>query len=209
MLKIIRFSTILLVVSCNTFADLRTDAVDALVNKNYITAVPLLKDLANQGDPNAQYNLAMLYKRGLGVSANASISRNYLSSSARKGLVDSYRSLSVSSIKPYSVQTTFKIDAALDPQIWVKTQNENYYTLQLASSTNAKLIQKYFLDNGLAGKAGYYKNRREGEDWYALVYGAYPSVNTASQAIASLPKDLRKWSPWVRKLKSIQRVMIE
>ena len=63
------------------------------------------------------------------------------------------------------------------------------------------------LENNLQGKAGYYRNRRQGEYWYALVYGAYPSANDANAAVADLPVDLRKWSPWVRKMKVIQRLM--
>ena len=198
--------------SVPTYADLNKDAVSALIDRNYLTAIPLLKRLAKQGDPSAQYNLGIAYKEGLGVIPNSDISTSYLSDSARLGLVDSYRSLSVASIKPNSSINSRAVKSLsnvsdIDPQTWVKTQNAHYYTLQLASSTNAKLIQKYFSENNLSGKAGYYKNHREGEDWYALVYGAYPSVNLAKQAISSLPKDLRKWSPWVRKMSNIQRIM--
>ena len=210
MCKKIKLSTFIFLLTFNVYADLQRDAVDALINQNYITAVPLLEQLANEGDPSAQYNLAILYKRGLGVAVDSVKSNNYFSNSAHSGLVDGYRTLSVSSIKPNSVKTALPtVDSILEPQQWVKSQNSSFYTLQLASSTNAKLIQKYFDENELNGKAGYYKNRREGENWYALVYGAYPSVNSANAAIKTLPKDLRKWSPWVRKLKSIHRIMID
>ncbi len=212
MLNNIKLSLIIFLVSFNVHADLNKEAVNALLNQNYITAIPLLERLAKQGNPNAQYNLAIAYQQGLGVKADVAKSNSYFSISAHQGLVDGYRTLSVASIKPNldlsALAGTLPADSNLEPRAWVKSQNSNYYTLQLASSTNAKLIQKYFIDNGLAGKAGYYKNRREGEDWYALVYGAYPSVNLANKAIRTLPKDLRKWSPWVRKLGSIHRIMV-
>ncbi len=194
------------VISSRVYADLNKDAMDALINENYTTAVPLLEHLAQQGNPNAQYNLALLYKEGLGVVADVAKSNAYFSNAAHHGLVDGYRELSASSIKPVSARKVVVV-RYLDPQAWVKAQNPNFYTLQLASSTNATLIKKYFNENSLTGKAGYYKNKREGEYWYALVFGAYPSVTAANTAIASLPKDLRKWSPWVRKLKSIHRIM--
>jgi len=205
-------SFLLILFSFNSQADLNKDAVNALIDRNYVTAIPLLKRLAKQGNPSAQYNLAIAYKQGLGVIPDYDKSTSYLSNSAHQGLVDSYRTLSVASIKPNSHQNitsheVLKNNLIDDPQAWVRSQNGSYYTLQLASSTNAKLIEKYFSENNLSGKAGYYKNRREGEDWYALVYGAYPSVNLAKQAISSLPKDLRKWSPWVRKMSNIQRIM--
>lgn len=193
-------------ISGHVYADLNKDAVDALINENYKTAVPLLERLARQGNPGAQYNLALLYKEGRGVVANVAKSNSYFSNAAHRGLVDGYRKLSVSSIKPDSIRNVVAV-SNLDPQAWVKMQNPSFYTLQLASSTNAELIKKYFNENSLTGKAGYYKNKREGEYWYALVFGAYPSAAAATAAIATLPEDLRKWSPWVRKLKSIHRIM--
>ena len=100
------------------------------------------------------------------------------------------------------------VNLVLGPQEWVAAQNPNYYTLQLASSTNQALIQKYYGENNLAGKAGYYHSKRSGEDWYALVYGAYPTVQDAKAAIGNLPEDLKKWSPWVRNIKSIHKIMV-
>jgi len=209
MLKKLTLFIFISLLSTTASADLKKDAIEALINQNYITAIPLLQHLAEQGDPNAQYNLAIVYKRGLGVVADTAKSNNYFSNAAHNGLIDGYRKLSVSSIKPVTLTTHINNEIVLEPQQWVRSQNENFYTLQLASSTNAELIKKYFYENSLSGKAGYYKNHREGENWYALIYGAYPSVNAANQAISSLPKDLRKWSPWVRKLKTIQRIMIK
>ncbi len=205
-IQFILFVVIFSAASMRAYADLSKDAMDALINENYKTAVPLLKRLAQQGNPSANYNLALLYKEGRGVIANARKSNAYFSNAAHRGLVDGYRKLSASSITPVSARNTVAA-RHLDPQEWVKAQNPGFYTLQLASSTNAKLIKKYFDENSLTGKAGYYKNKREGEYWYALVFGAYPSVAEANVAIATLPKDLKKWSPWVRKLKSIHRIM--
>ncbi len=209
MLKKTQFILYIFIISTTSvraYADLNKDAMDALISENYKTAVPLLKRLAQQGNPSANYNLALLYKEGRGVVASTRKSNAYFSSAAHRGLVDGYRKLSASSIKPVSIRNIV-VTQHLAPQEWVKAQNPNFYTLQLASSTNAELIKKYFNDNNLTGKAGYYKNKREGEDWYALVFGAFPSVAAANAAITTLPEDLKKWSPWVRKLKSIHRIM--
>jgi len=206
MLNRIKLILFLFMLTMQANADLNKDAMSALINENYKVAVPLLERLARQGSPSAQYNLALLYNKGLGVTADGIKSNAYFSNSAHAGLVDGYRKLSVGSIQPAAAHQIV-ISTHLDPQAWVKAQNPRYYTLQLASSTNAALIKKYFNENSLVGKAGYYKNKREGEYWYALVFGSYASVNDANAAIATLPKDLRKWSPWVRKLKSIHRIM--
>ena len=207
MLKRLYPGFLVFIIATTAYADLNKDAVDALVSENYKAAVPLLERLARQGNPVAQYNLALLYKEGLGVVADAGKSNSYFSNAAHRGLVDGYRTLSASSIKPAFTKNII-ISKQLNPQDWVQAQNPNFYTLQLASSTNIELIKKYFNENNLTGKAGYYKNKREGEYWYALVFGAYPSASAANAAIASLPHDLKKWSPWVRKIKSIHRVMV-
>ena len=190
----------------NSYAD-RATALEAHLNGNYEYAARLWSNLANEGDPIAQYNLSLLYESGNGVNADQNIARYWKSMAARKGVADAYVQLNTKNLQPGS--TTIKIKSISGPQDWVSSQNPKYYTLQLASSTNEKLISKYYNENSLEGKAGYYKSRREGEEWYALVYGAYPSVSDAKAAIDKLPADLKKWSPWVRNIKSIHKIMID
>lgn len=175
---------------------------------DYAQVVPQWQKLANAGDPVAQYNLALLYEKGTGVTQDSNVARYWFSMAARQGLAEAYASLNAKSIKATTQKLLVKqIETAAVPQQWVSAQNPRYYTLQLASSTNKALIEKYYQENQLSGNAGYYRSKREGEYWYALVYGAYPSVNAAKEAIDSLPEDLKKWSPWVRNIRSIHKIM--
>jgi septal ring-binding cell division protein DamX len=189
----------------NAFAD-REQALAAEARGDYDNAAKLWLQLANDGDPLAQYNLALLYQRGAGVNADNNLFKYWLAMAARQGLVEAYTSINAQSMQPTNVPAHVSI--TLGPQEWVAAQNPDYYTLQLASSTNQALIQKYYSENALTGKAGYYRSRRAGEDWYALVYGAYPTVQDAKEAIDNLPEDLKKWSPWVRNIKSIHKIMV-
>jgi septal ring-binding cell division protein DamX len=189
----------------SAFAD-REQAFQAQARGDYANAAKLWLQLANEGDPLAEYNLALLYERGDGVNADTNLYRYWLAMAARKGLVGAYTSINAKAMHPTSEAAP--VNLVLGPQEWVAAQNPNYYTLQLASSTNQALIQKYYDENNLAGKAGYYHSRRSGEDWYALVYGAYPTVQDAKAAIGNLPEDLKKWSPWVRNIKSIHKLML-
>ncbi len=179
-------------------------ALQAEQRGDYGTAAQVWMTLAQANNPVAEYNLGLMYRKGQGVAPNPVQARQWFLRAATHGLTDAYTMLGVDTpgVKPDS-QTR----AALDPQLWIVRQNPNYYTLQLASSKSIRLIEKYIDDNALAGKAGYYKSRRGGEDWYALVYGSYGSAAEAQAAIADLPQDLRKWSPWVRKFADIQRIM--
>jgi len=182
-------------------------ALDAQAKGDYKMAATLWLQLANDGDVIAQYNLALLYKFGEGVTVDKNMSNYWLTMAARQGMVQAYQSLNTSSVQATEQRLAV---ASLDigPQQWVSSQNPRYYTLQLASSTNRQLIEKYYSLNDLSGKAGYYSSMRQGERWYALVYGSYNSVHSAKSAITDLPQNLRKWSPWVRNIRSIHKIMI-
>jgi len=182
-------------------------ALDAQARGDFKTAANLWQQLANDGDAIAQYNLALLYKQGEGVNIDENMSNYWLTMAARQGMVQAYQRLNTNSVQ--ATQQKLSITAlSVGPQQWVSSQNPRHYTLQLASSTNKQLIEKYYSLNDLSGQAGYYSSMRQGERWYALVYGSYDSVHSAKSAIADLPQDLRKWSPWVRNIRSIHKIMI-
>ena len=181
-------------------------ALNAFERGDYAAAAKEWLELANQGDAEAQYNLALLYEHGNGVSPDKNLSRYWFSMAARQGMAQAYALLNKRSVAPDDAPAI--PDFTVSPQKWVAMQNPSHYTLQLASSTNQDLIKKYYEENGLEGKAGYYSSMRQQERWYALVYGSYGSVQEAKAAIADLPKDLRKWSPWVRNIRSIHKIML-
>ena len=183
-------------------------ALDAQDRGDFQTAAVLWQQLANEGNALAQYNLALLYKLGEGVKIDENMSNYWLTMAARQGMVQAYQSLNTNSVQATQQRLSVSSLSVVAPQQWVASQNPRYYTLQLASSTNKQLIEKYYSLNDLSGKAGYYSSMRQGERWYALVYGSYNSVHTAKSAISDLPQNLRKWSPWVRNIRSIHKIMI-
>ncbi|MGD8926999.1 MAG: SPOR domain-containing protein [Thioalkalispiraceae bacterium] len=196
-----------LLVTVPAFAD-NLAALTAQQNGDYQAAARMWQEMANDGDVAAQYNLALLYQSGTGVNQDQNLARYWMTMAARQGLAMAYHRLNARSVQPSEDRIAVQ-QLITSPQAWVVAQDPGHYTLQLASSTNRDLIQKYFEQNQLRGKAGYYSSMRQGERWYALVYGSYPSVNEAKEAISDLPQDLRKWSPWVRNIHSIQKIMIK
>lgn len=205
-IKLIITLLVPLLITTNAMAD-RAQALAAQSSGDYQNAAKLWLPLANNGDPLAQYNLALLYQQGEGVKADDNLSRYWFAMAARQGMAEAYNDINSHAVQPTDAPAHVKV--TLGPQAWVMAQNPSYYTLQLASSTKKALIQKYYSENNLAGKAGYYRSHRSGEDWYALVYGAYPSVQEAKAAIESLPADLKKWSPWVRNIQAIRNIMLK
>jgi len=59
----------------------------------------------------------------------------------------------------------------------------------------------------LRGKVVYYRTRRDQQDWYALLYGAYANNNEARTAVGQLPAPIKKLSPWVRNFSAIHAEM--
>jgi septal ring-binding cell division protein DamX len=200
-------STSNLLFSVNAFADNQT-ALIAQQNGDYQAAARMWQEMANDGDVIAQFNLSLLYQSGTGVNQDQNLARYWMTMAARQGLALAYQKLNAKSVRPSEAPISVQ-QLVTNPQAWLIAQNPANYTLQLASSTNRDLIQKYFEENHLQGKAGYYSSMRQGERWYALVYGSYASVNQAKEAISDLPQDLRKWSPWVRNINSIHKIMIK
>ena len=196
----------LITFTCNVHADAFADALQATSDEDYGEALDQWQKLANQGNPLAQYNLARFYERGLSVPISLQQARYWYEKAAQQGLVQAYTKVSVASIKPGQGS---RVQFALTPQAWVRAQQPRFYTLQVASSKNRRLIERYYKEFKLSGQAGYYQYKRQGEDWFALVYGAYPSVKDANADVDSLPAKLRKWSPWVRQIKRVQSAMID
>ena len=192
---------LLLLLQNIAIADEAARALEAMRNQKYEEAINIWAALVAEGNVAAEYNLALALQKS---ATGASQANGWLKTAAHDGLVTAYIRFQPGAVKPGAHTRAIMIPS---PDDWVREQNPRYYTLQLASSTNPRLIEKYYLENQLEGKAGYYRNIRKGKNWYALVYGAYPSSKAAQQAIENLPVGLRKWSPWVRRIKDIHRSM--
>ena len=192
---------LLLCIQDSVQADETIRALEAMAKQNYQEAVKIWAGLVAEGNIVAEYNLALALEKS---AADASQVNGWLKAAAHDGLVNAYSHFQPDAIKP-GAHTRAMLSQS--PDDWIREQEPRNYTLQLASSTNPKLIQKYYRENKLEGGGGYYRNYRQGKNWYALVYGSYSSINEAKQAVDSLPVELRKWSPWVRRFQDIQRVM--
>jgi septal ring-binding cell division protein DamX len=184
----------------------KNTAINATKQGNYTLALNLWTQLAQQGDSVAQYNLGIFYSEGLGTKPNSYEANRWFRVASQSGLVQAYNRLKTQGIKPSGL---IAIRTVVTPEHWVTELEPSKYTLQLASSKSKKLIEKYYTDNNLQNKAGYYSSMRQGERWYALVFGSYSTVSKAKIAFKDIPANLRKWSPWVRKIKDIHSITVK
>jgi len=194
-----------LVYSSVAYSQEKTNALNATQNGNYTLALNLWTELARKGDSVAQYNLGVFYSEGLGTKPNSYEANRWFRVASQSGLVDAYNRLKTKGIKPSGL---IAIRTVVTPQQWVSELSPKKYTLQLASSKNKNLIEKYYNDNNLQNRAGFYSSLRKGERWYALIFGSYSTVSDAKRAFKNIPADLRKWSPWVRKIKDIHKITV-
>ena len=180
-----------------------SDAVSAVNNGKDAEAVIIWTQLANTGNTVAKYNLASHYLTGKGVAENEQAANQWLKGATRSGFIQAYLNLNKEAIAPANGVT---ISFIIDPELWLAKQEPSEYTIQLSSSRYEKSIKKIYEKNNIKGKGGYFHYVRDGIDRYALIYGTYKTVASANIAIKKLPSNLRKTPPWVRKIKSLQKI---
>ena len=202
LIKSLSFS-LLIFFSAQSLAVTVSDGINASKSNDQAGAVKIWTQLANAGNSAAQYNLAKHYSAGKGVQKNEIIAEQWLKDATHSGLIQAYANLNKKGITPgKGVTLSFNVS----PLRWLEKQEPNKYTIQVASSRNEKSIKKSFEENNIKGNGGYYHYVRDGIDRYALIYGAYKTVAAANVAMKKLPENLRKKTPWVRKIKSLQNI---
>lgn len=90
-----------------------------------------------------------------------------------------------------------------DHVAWLWSQDPSHYTLQLLGGYDRRGVLRFMQQHQLLGKAAYYPTRRNGRDWYVVVYGSYPDRQTARAALNELPAGIRKTRPFVRQFSEI------
>ena len=195
--------SILILFSPQNMAVSISDGVKAINDNDNIAAVKIWTQLAKSGNTVAKYNLAKHYSAGSGVNKSNQAADQWLKGATRSGLIEAYLNLNKQAIAPANGVT---LSFSVDPVLWLSKQAPNEYTIQLSSSRNEKSIKKSYYDNNIKDKGGYYHYVRDDVDRYALIYGSYKTVAEANIAIKKLPSDLKKTTPWVRKIKSLQNI---
>jgi len=90
---------------------------------------------------------------------------------------------------------------------WLSKQSSKNWTLQLLGARDPETLLKFAQRNNLSANAAWYKTWLTSKPYYVLVYGSYNSRETARNAIAGLPPQLRSLKPWVKSMKSVQQAL--
>lgn len=99
--------------------------------------------------------------------------------------------------------TAKPIDSA-SGSVWIKRQNPQHYTLQLIAVQEESAAQSFL--KRLGNRLGtYYRFRRDGKTWYAVVLGVYPNRKEAEQAAAVWRSKLSLPDIWIRDFAGLQQ----
>ncbi len=190
------------------------------VKKDPAEAAKWWRKAAKQGFGPAQYNLGTLYYFGEGVPQDQREVKKWLGKAAEQGDENARQALAALDKAigrgPANGQTpngALPAKAKAEPAVavrrerWLKDQNPRHYTIQLFANWTEASILKFIDDHEISEKSAYFRVSREGRPWYSLVYGVYPTVKKAQQALAAFSPELRVMGPWVRRFREIQTLM--
>ncbi len=96
-------------------------------------------------------------------------------------------------------------EAEVNSQEWTLRQNGNYYTFQLMGSWDEKKVVDFIEKYGVSGDVAIFQSMRNGQTWYALIYGVFESKDQALQASDAWPEKLRGLPKWLRRFDSVQQ----
>jgi DamX protein len=86
----------------------------------------------------------------------------------------------------------------------VRQQPGAYFTVQLFATTSREKRDAFVNQQEHPDRFATFETRRNGEAWYAVTYGAYPTQADAKSAAAALPGSVGKVQPWIRTFASLQ-----
>ncbi|MEH6628779.1 MAG: SPOR domain-containing protein [Motiliproteus sp.] len=94
---------------------------------------------------------------------------------------------------------------ANDDSSWLLQQPPKNYCIQLALMSHIDGINRYFRYYGLQEQSHFYQAQFNAGPMYMLIYGSYPTLKQAQQAIKSLPGKVQKMKPWIRQMETLQK----
>lgn len=86
---------------------------------------------------------------------------------------------------------------------WILAQPSSYHTIQILGVRNEKSILNIVKQYQLWNRVSYFQTVYKGKKWFPLLYRVYSTKKEALSAVKELPEEIRKLTPWIRKMSSI------
>lgn len=94
-----------------------------------------------------------------------------------------------------------------DGQAWLRAQDGEHFTVQLAASLDSDAIEKFIASQPDLPGLHYVHIKQRKRDWYISLYGSFNNLALARSAVDRLPASMRKNSPWIRRIAKLQDLM--
>jgi hypothetical protein len=183
---------------------------------SYTQAAYWYRQAANVGYSYAQYNLGMLYVEGKGVKKDLKKAAYWLRIAARQkvdGANAALKRIGMYNVEeeepkpkqPAIAHAPYHSNPVTKGIAWIKAQNPDHYTIQLARSKDIDWILALASEKKLTHTLVQFSLNSRGDEWFYLIYGSYPSRDEANKALKTLPKSFEEWSPWVKRIKDVQK----
>lgn len=183
------------------------------VRQDDLAAAAWWRRAAEQELAPAQFNLAMLYTHGRGVPEDHNKARYWYGRAAANGHAEAKQVLAAleTGQRSEAVGT-----ASLGPtpegidlrrEDWILAQDSLHYTVQVIASHLESSLTSALSQYDFGEPLAYFRFSRQGEPWYAAVYGVFGTHAAAQAAADRLPLGLRKNSPWIRQFGAVQALI--
>lgn len=91
---------------------------------------------------------------------------------------------------------------------WLREAPASGYTLQVVAAREESNVIEFAEASGLPlSELAYVVDELEGQPWYVLLYGRFPTSDEARSAISDLPERVQGTAPWPRTIRGIRGMM--
>ena len=97
--------------------------------------------------------------------------------------------------------------ALLESPTWILVQDESQFTIQMSASRDLASVQNFLRRHQLPLPNSIFSFERDGEVWYALVHGIFPTLPEARQAVERMPAAAQRDQPWIREVGRVKQIM--
>ncbi len=110
---------------------------------------------------------------------------------------------SLSTLPPTRTVATDKRPTSGGDEAFLMALPPGNYSIQVLGAGSKKTIENFIAGYSGTGDLYYFRTRRNGKDWYSVLYGVYADRASAIEATGQLPDEIKKHSPWARKMADI------
>ena len=113
------------------------------------------------------------------------------------------------STEPASVVASVdaELETLLESPSWILVQDESLFTIQMSASRDLASVENFLRRNPLSSPNSIFSFEREGDVWYALVHGIFPTISEAQRFVEQMPADAQRDQPWIRSIARLKQIL--